>query len=155
MSHVINSRALTGEKQSINKAIHALLLHGYATFNMTVPGPQICYRYEMCTARPLNEHSPWKLRSRDIGGKATQNSRPRFSTPSSGPGECYCNAWKAMFDPYIDVTAAGVKCRVGVVKRIPVLHHSAVFILFFLATWAHSIFWKVEFRLRRSLTGRM
>ena len=27
-------------------------MHGYATFNMFVPGPQICCRYEMCTARP-------------------------------------------------------------------------------------------------------
>ena len=50
--HVINSRALTGEKLYINKAIHALLIHGYATFNMIVPGPQICCHYEMCTARP-------------------------------------------------------------------------------------------------------
>ena len=41
MSHLINSRALTGEKPCINKAIHALLMHGYATFNMIVPGPQI------------------------------------------------------------------------------------------------------------------
>ena len=38
VSHVINSRALTAEKPCINKAIHALLMHGYATFNMTVPG---------------------------------------------------------------------------------------------------------------------
>ena len=38
MSHVINSRALTGEKPCINKAIHALLMHGYATFNMIVRG---------------------------------------------------------------------------------------------------------------------
>ena len=38
MSHVINSRALTGEKQCINKAIHALLMHDYTTFNMIVPG---------------------------------------------------------------------------------------------------------------------
>ena len=52
VSHVINSRALTYEKPCINKAIHALLMHGYATFNMIVPGPQICCRYEMCTARP-------------------------------------------------------------------------------------------------------
>ena len=51
MSHVINSRALTGEKPCINKAIHALLMHGYATFNMIVPGPQICCR-ETCTAGP-------------------------------------------------------------------------------------------------------
>ena len=50
VSHVINSRALTGKKPRINKAIHALLMHGYATFNMIVPGPQICCRYEMCTA---------------------------------------------------------------------------------------------------------
>ena len=36
MSHVINSRALTGEKPSIYKAIHALLKHGYADFKMIV-----------------------------------------------------------------------------------------------------------------------
>ena len=53
MSHVINSRALTGEKPCINKAIHALLMHGYVTFNMIVPGPRICCRYDMCTARPF------------------------------------------------------------------------------------------------------
>ena len=41
MPHVINSRALTGEKPCINKAIHALLMHGYATLNMIVPGQQI------------------------------------------------------------------------------------------------------------------
>ena len=35
----INSRALTVEKPCINKAIHALLMLGYATFNMIVPGP--------------------------------------------------------------------------------------------------------------------
>ena len=38
MSHVINSRALTGGKPCINKAIHALLMHGYATFNMMYRG---------------------------------------------------------------------------------------------------------------------
>ena len=52
MSHVINSRALTGEKPCINKAIYALLMHGYATFNMIVPGQQICCRYGMCTHGP-------------------------------------------------------------------------------------------------------
>ena len=50
--HVINSRALTGEKPCINKAIHALLMHGYATFNMLVPGLQNCCRHEMYTALP-------------------------------------------------------------------------------------------------------
>ena len=47
MSHVINSRAITGEKPCINKAIHALLMHGYATFSMiaavtgcVLPGPR-------------------------------------------------------------------------------------------------------------------
>ena len=78
-SRVINSRALTGEKPVINKAIHALLMHGYTTFNMIVPGPQICCRYEMCTAQPLNEHSPWKLCSRDIGKKAKQNSARKYA----------------------------------------------------------------------------
>ena len=52
MSHVINSHALTGEKPYINKAIHALLMHGYATFNMIVPGPQICCRYEIVLFGP-------------------------------------------------------------------------------------------------------
>ena len=37
VSHVINSRALTDEKPCINKTIHALLMHGYASFNMIVP----------------------------------------------------------------------------------------------------------------------
>ena len=74
MSHVINSRALTGEKPCINKAIHALLMHGYVTLNMNVPGPHICCRNDMSTAWPLNDHCPWKLRSRDIGEKARQNS---------------------------------------------------------------------------------
>ena len=43
---------LTGEKPCINKAIHALLMHCYATFNMIVPGPQICCRYEMLMQGP-------------------------------------------------------------------------------------------------------
>ena len=34
--HVINSRTL---KPCINEATHALLMHGYATFNMLVPEP--------------------------------------------------------------------------------------------------------------------
>ena len=74
MPRVINSRALTGKKPCIYKAIHALLMHVYANFNMPVPGPQTCCRHEMCTARPQNEHRPWKLRSRDISEKAKQNS---------------------------------------------------------------------------------
>ena len=52
-----------------NKAIYALLMLGYVTFSMLVLGPQNCCRHEMCTARPKIEHSPWKLRSRDIGEK--------------------------------------------------------------------------------------
>ena len=52
VSQVINSRALTGEKPCINKAIHALLMHGYAPFNMIVPRPHICYCYEFCTPGP-------------------------------------------------------------------------------------------------------
>ena len=74
MQHFFNSRALIGEKPCINKAIHALFMHGFATFNMRIPGPNNSCRHEMCSARPLNEHSPWKLRSRDIGEKANQNS---------------------------------------------------------------------------------
>ena len=52
VSFFINSRALTSGKPCINKAIHALLMHGYTTFNIIVPGPQICCGYEMCTAGP-------------------------------------------------------------------------------------------------------
>ena len=74
MPHVNNSRVLTSEKPCINKGIHALLMHGYATFNMIVSGPKNCCRHEICTAWPQNEHSPWKLRSRDIGEKAKHNS---------------------------------------------------------------------------------
>ena len=32
-------RTFIGEKSFINKAIHALLMYGYALFNMLVPGP--------------------------------------------------------------------------------------------------------------------
>ena len=49
-------------------------MHGYATFNMSLPGPQNSCRHEICTVRPYNDHSPWKLHSRDIGEKAKQNS---------------------------------------------------------------------------------
>ena len=45
--YCIKSRALTGEKPCINKAFHALLMHGYANFNMIVPGLHICCCYEM------------------------------------------------------------------------------------------------------------
>ena len=41
MPHVINSRALTGEKPCFNKTIHALFMHGYATFNMPLWGQRI------------------------------------------------------------------------------------------------------------------
>ena len=85
MSHVINSRALTGEKPCINKAIHALLMHGYATFNMLVPGPQNCCPVLPCwcwcvlpcprTSGLGFQHLPWNLAN--------------------------VNAWKTMFDPYI------------------------------------------------------
>ena len=74
MSHVINSYALWDEKPCINKAIHELLMHGYATFNMPIPWPQNRCRHEMCSARPQNKHSLWKLRSRDISEKVKQNS---------------------------------------------------------------------------------
>ena len=50
--NVSHSRELTSEKPCINKAIHVLLMHGYATFNIIVPGPQVCCRYEICAARP-------------------------------------------------------------------------------------------------------
>ena len=40
VSYAINSRSLISEKPYINKEIHVLLLNGYATFNMLVPGPR-------------------------------------------------------------------------------------------------------------------
>ena len=72
VSHIINSRAFPGEKPCINKAIHALLLNGYATFNMIVPG----HRFAAVTrfVLPGPRTSPSKLRSRDISEKAKQNS---------------------------------------------------------------------------------
>ena len=39
--HVINSRALTDEKPCINKAIHALLMHGYALSICSYQGHRI------------------------------------------------------------------------------------------------------------------
>ena len=118
--HVINSRALTGEKPCIDKAIHALLMHGYATFNMPVPGPHNCCRHEMCSARPLNEHNTWKLRSRDIGEKAKQKSARNnakfskcfqflcnnsywtwvFNTLTFARSRGRCRKPRPMFDPY-------------------------------------------------------
>ena len=89
MSHV-NSRALTGEKPCINKAIHALLMHDYATSNMPVPGPQNYSRHGMCTARPQHEHSLWKLRLRGIGEKAKQNSA-RYNAKCSKCFHFLCN----------------------------------------------------------------
>ena len=79
MSHVISSRALTGAKLYINKAIHALLMHCYTTFNMLIPGPQNCCCHEMCTALPQNKHSPWKQHSRNIGEKAKHNSARNYA----------------------------------------------------------------------------
>ena len=49
-------------------------MHGNATFNMPVPGPHNCCRHEMCSAWPKNEHSPWKLHSRNTNEKTKQNS---------------------------------------------------------------------------------
>ena len=48
-------------------------MHGYAIFNMLIPEPKNCCRHEMCPTLSQNEHSPWKLRSRDIGEKTKQN----------------------------------------------------------------------------------
>ena len=52
----------------------------------------ICLRqiYEMYTVRPLNEHSPWKLRLWDIGEKAKQNST-RNNAKCSKCFEFLCN----------------------------------------------------------------
>ena len=84
MSHIINSHALTGEKPCINKAIHAVLMHGYATFNTT--GPQICCHYEMCTARPRmsivcgnSVHATLGKRRNKIVQEITQNVVNVFS----------------------------------------------------------------------------
>ena len=45
-----NSRALTGEKQCISKAIHTLLMHGYATFNMITATDLLPLRDLYCLA---------------------------------------------------------------------------------------------------------
>ena len=63
LMHVLYMSTIKSNKYSLNqtnKAIHSLLMHGYATFNMLVPGTQNCCRHEMCTALSQNEHSPWK-----------------------------------------------------------------------------------------------
>ena len=49
VSHVINSRALTGEK-----AIHVLLMHRYATFNMIVPGHKFAAATRCVLVGPSN-----------------------------------------------------------------------------------------------------
>ena len=79
MSHIINSHALTGRKLCINKAIHMVLMHGHTTFSMIVLRPQICCHYEMRTARPQHEPSPWKLCSQDIGEKAKQKNARNYA----------------------------------------------------------------------------
>ena len=59
---------------------------------------------EMCTARPKNKHSPWKLRSWDIGEKAKQNSARNNASSLSFQHFPHdlgnVKAWKTMFDPY-------------------------------------------------------
>ena len=76
MSHVINSRALTGEKPCINKiqgnsrTINARLRN----FQYVRTGATDLLPLRICTAWPQNEHSQWKLRSRTIGEKAKQTS---------------------------------------------------------------------------------
>ena len=69
MSHVLNIRALTCEKPCINKAIHALLMHGYVTFNMigyrghrfaavtrcVLPGPRTSIVHRNCVREKINE----------------------------------------------------------------------------------------------------
>ena len=62
MSHVINSRALTDEKPCINKAIHALLMHGYATFNTIVPS----YRFAAVTRCALPGPRTSIVRGNDV-----------------------------------------------------------------------------------------
>ena len=65
-------------------------MHGYATINMPVPGPQNCCRHGICSARPQNEHSPWKFHSQDVGKKAKQNSA-RNNTKCSKYFQFLCN----------------------------------------------------------------
>ena len=52
MAHVINSRALTGEKPCINKTIHALFNARLRKFQYGRKGLQICCRYEMLLPGP-------------------------------------------------------------------------------------------------------
>ena len=121
--HVINSRALTSEKPCINKAIHALLMHGYATFNMIVPGPQICCRHELCTAGPRTSivsgnyvrETSVKRRNKIVQKNNAKCSNCfQFLCNNSDRTSAFgldfqhlsrdlanVNAWKTMFDPYI------------------------------------------------------
>ena len=47
MPYTVNSRALTGEKQCINKGFLVLLKHRKLTFNMIVPGPLKLFRHTL------------------------------------------------------------------------------------------------------------
>ena len=123
MSQVINSRALTGEKPCIIKAIHALLIHGYATLNMIIPGPQICCltrcvlpgpRTSIVRGNCVRETSV--KRRNKVVQEITRNVANVFSfyaiiaiEHASGLGFQHLprdlaniNAWKTMFDPYIE-----------------------------------------------------
>ena len=99
MSPCINSRALTVQKPCINKAIQALLMHGYVTYNMFVPGPQICCRYEMC---------PWQLHSEDISEKAKQNSARNYAKCSKCFQFLYNNSdWTWFFNALTSARSLG------------------------------------------------
>ena len=51
-------------------------------------------------------------------------------------------------------TADGVKCRVAAIKRLPVLHHSADYIFYFLWDhWAHSGYFENRILLKPLLGG--
>ena len=52
MSHAINSHVLTRTNPCINKAIHVLLIHGYAVLSMSIPGPS-----QNLMSSSVNQHS--------------------------------------------------------------------------------------------------
>ena len=135
MSHFINSRALTGEKPCINKAIHALLMHGTQLSICSYWGHRItavtrcvlpCPRTGIVRANSVRnkivqeimrnvanvfsfyaiiaiEHGfsmhwhspvPWKVLKTaafDLGFQHLPRDLANV------------NAWKTMFDPYIDI----------------------------------------------------
>ena len=81
MAHVINSRALTGEKPCIyngnSRAVNARLRN--FQYDRTGATDLLPLRNVYCPAL----EGPWKLRSRDIGEKAKQKKNARNNAKCS------------------------------------------------------------------------